>query len=122
MLQDNPQPSVVTIVLTKSSCTTSSNTLQCLREVPFSTIYTAANLGLEWFATIDGTFIKEYPQISYTEGRFAKVPILHGTNTDEGVSFGTTGVNTDAEAIQQLTGEHPLPPLNLQTIFNMILM
>ncbi|OJZ84244.1 hypothetical protein ASPFODRAFT_48242 [Aspergillus luchuensis CBS 106.47] len=90
-------------IVNATNCTTSSNTLQCLREVPFSTIYTAANLGLEWFATIDGTFIKEYPQISYTEGRFAKVPILHGTNTDEGVSFGTTGVNTDAEAIQQLT-------------------
>ncbi|KAL7652289.1 hypothetical protein ACMYSQ_009585 [Aspergillus niger] len=89
-------------IVNATNCTTSSNTLQCLREVPFSTIYTAADIGLEWFATIDGTFIKEYPQISITEGRFAKVPILHGTNTDEGVSFGTTGVNTDAEAIQQL--------------------
>ncbi|OJJ76832.1 hypothetical protein ASPBRDRAFT_36016 [Aspergillus brasiliensis CBS 101740] len=89
-------------IVNATNCTTSSDTLQCLRELPFSTIYSAANLGLEWFATIDGTFIKEYPQISITEGRFAKVPILHGTNTDEGVSFGTTGVNTDAEAIQQL--------------------
>jgi triacylglycerol lipase len=59
--------------------------------------------GLEWFAAIDGTFIKEYPQISITEGRLAKVPILLGSNTDEGVSFGTSGVDTDEECIAQLT-------------------
>lgn len=58
--------------------------------------------GLEWFAAIDGTFIKEYPQISYTQGRLAKVPILLGSNTDEGTSFGTTGTNTDEDCINQL--------------------
>ncbi|PYI12031.1 carboxylesterase family protein [Aspergillus sclerotiicarbonarius CBS 121057] len=86
-----------------TNCTTASDTLQCLREVPFDSLYAVAYDGLEWFGTIDGIFLKEYPQISITEGRFTKVPILHGTNTDEGVSFGTTGINTDAECIQQLT-------------------
>ncbi|RAH71997.1 putative triacylglycerol lipase (LipA) [Aspergillus aculeatinus CBS 121060] len=89
-------------IVNKTNCTTASDTLQCLREVPFETFYPLAYNGLEWFGTIDGTFIKEKPQISITEGRFAKVPILHGTNTDEGTSFGTTGTNTDEECIEQL--------------------
>ncbi|KAL2838405.1 Alpha/Beta hydrolase protein [Aspergillus pseudodeflectus] len=83
-------------------CSNSSDTLQCLREIPFDTLYAVAYEGLEWFAAVDGDFIKEYPQISITQGRLAKVPILLGTNTDEGVSFGTTGVDTDEECIAQL--------------------
>ncbi|KAL6233205.1 hypothetical protein BDW75DRAFT_215736 [Aspergillus navahoensis] len=89
-------------IVDAAECSTSSDTLQCLREVPFETLYAVAYEGLEWFAAVDGTFIKEYPQISTTEGRLAKVPILHGTNTDEGVSFGTTGVNTDEDCVAQL--------------------
>ncbi|GAB1200241.1 hypothetical protein APSETT444_009611 [Aspergillus pseudonomiae] len=79
-----------------------ADTLQCLRDVSYETLYDAAYEGLEWFAAIDGTFIKEYPQISITQGNMAKVPILLGTNTDEGTSFGTTGTNTDDECIEQL--------------------
>ncbi|GAQ07692.1 lipase 4 [Aspergillus lentulus] len=83
-------------------CSTSPDTLQCLRGVPYESLYDVAYEGLEWFAAIDGSFIKEYPQISYTEGRLARVPILLGSNTDEGTSFGTTGTNTDEDCINQL--------------------
>ncbi|KAL4748525.1 hypothetical protein BDW72DRAFT_195736 [Aspergillus terricola var. indicus] len=89
-------------IVDAAGCSTSSDTLQCLREVPFDTLYAVAYEGLEWFAAVDGKFIKEYPQISTTEGRLAKVPILLGSNTDEGVSFGTTGVNTDEDCVAQL--------------------
>lgn len=88
-------------------CTNATNTLQCLRDLPYLTIYNAAYEGLEWFATIDNSFISQYPQISYKEGKLAKVPILLGTNTDEGTSFGTTGTNTDEECIEQLTCMYP---------------
>ncbi|KAJ5156778.1 hypothetical protein N7492_009581 [Penicillium capsulatum] len=37
------------------------------------------------------------PQISYRKGQIAKVPILLGTDTDEGTSFGTTGTDTDEQ-------------------------
>ncbi|KAL4769714.1 Alpha/Beta hydrolase protein [Aspergillus nidulans var. acristatus] len=89
-------------IVDAAGCSTSSDTLQCLREVPFDTLYGVAYEGLEWFAAVDGKFIKEYPQISTTEGRLAKVPILLGSNTDEGVSFGTTGVDTDEDCVAQL--------------------
>ncbi|KAJ5675703.1 hypothetical protein N7462_008600 [Penicillium macrosclerotiorum] len=89
-------------ILERTGCTNSTNTLQCLRELPYETLYNNAYEGLEWFATIDDDFITQYPQISYKEGKLAKVPILLGTNTDEGTSFGTTGTNTDEQCIEQL--------------------
>ncbi|OGM44028.1 carboxylesterase family protein [Aspergillus bombycis] len=89
-------------IVKETGCSSSSDTLQCLRDVSYETLYDAAYEGLEWFAAIDGTFIKEYPQISITQGNMVKVPILLGTNTDEGTSFGTTGTNTDDECIEQL--------------------
>ncbi|KAJ5090556.1 hypothetical protein N7532_009240 [Penicillium argentinense] len=89
-------------IVDRAGCTNSSSTLKCLRGLPYETIYSAAYEGLEWFATIDDNFITQYPQISYKEGKIAKVPILLGTNTDEGTSFGTTGTNTDEECIAQL--------------------
>jgi carboxylesterase type B len=83
-------------------CTNATNTLQCLRDLPYQIFYNNAYEGLEWFATVDNNFISQYPQISYREGKFAQVPILLGTNTDEGTSFGTTGTNTDEDCIAQL--------------------
>lgn len=89
-------------IVERAGCSNSTDTLKCLRDLPYETFYSIAYAGSEWFATIDGIFISQYPQISYREGKIAKVPILLGTNTDEGTSFGTTGVNTDEEAIAQL--------------------
>ncbi|KAJ6001687.1 hypothetical protein N7522_006914 [Penicillium canescens] len=89
-------------IVDRAGCTNSTETLQCLRDLPYATLYSAAYEGLEWFATIDGAFISQYPQISYKQGKLSKVPILLGTNTDEGTSFGTTGTNTDEDCIDQL--------------------
>ncbi|OQD73746.1 hypothetical protein PENDEC_c014G02199 [Penicillium decumbens] len=85
-------------VVQRAGCTNVTNTHQCLRDLPYETVYNTAYDGLAWFATIDDIFISQYPQISYTEGKFAKVPVLLGTNTDEGTSFGTTGTDTDEES------------------------
>ncbi|CAG8948595.1 unnamed protein product [Penicillium salamii] len=90
-------------IVERAGCTDAGNTLQCLRELPYEKIYDSAYEGLEWFATIDGSFIRQYPQISYKKGKVAQVPILLGTNTDEGTSFGTTGTDTDEDCINELT-------------------
>ncbi|KAL5355894.1 Alpha/Beta hydrolase protein [Aspergillus floccosus] len=89
-------------IVNKTGCTSSTDTLECLRNTPYDLFYASAYEGLEWFGAIDGAFIREYPQISMKEGRIAPVPILLGSNTDEGTSFGTTGTNTDEECIEQL--------------------
>ncbi|KAF2441576.1 lipase 3 precursor [Karstenula rhodostoma CBS 690.94] len=82
-------------------CASANDTLQCMRDVPYDTIAPYGYLGLEWFHVIDGTFIPRYGQESLTQGKFAKIPIIVGTNTDEG--FGVNGVNTDEQAVEQLT-------------------
>lgn len=81
-------------------CHSASDTLQCLRDVPYETIAPYGYRGLEWFHAIDSDFIPRYGQESLTTSKFAKIPIIVGTNTDEG--FGVNGVNTDAQAIAQL--------------------
>lgn len=82
-------------------CDSAADTLQCLRDVPYEAIAPYGNQGLEWFHVIDGSFIARYGQQSLTSGQFAKIPIILGTNTDEG--FGVNGVDTDDQAITQLT-------------------
>lgn len=81
-------------------CANSTNTLQCLRDVPFETIAPYGYVGLEWFHVIDGSLIPRYGQESLLKGKFAKIPLILGTNTDEG--FGVNGVNTDTQATEQL--------------------
>ncbi|KAI4913672.1 hypothetical protein J4E90_005392 [Alternaria incomplexa] len=87
--------------LTESvGCSGAEDTLQCLRDVPYETIAPYGYQGLEWFHVIDGSLIPRYGQQSLQEGKFAKIPLILGTNTDEG--FGVNGVNSDSDAINQL--------------------
>jgi acetylcholinesterase len=87
--------------LTKSvGCDGANDTLECLRDVPYQVIAPYGYTGLEWFHSIDGSFISRYGQESLMQGKFAKIPIILGTNTDEG--FGINGVNTDEQAVDQL--------------------
>lgn len=81
-------------------CSGARDTLQCLRDVPYSQIAPFGYQGLEWFHVIDGDLIRRYGQESLVQGKFAKIPVILGTNTDEG--FGVGGVDTDDQAVQEL--------------------
>jgi carboxylesterase type B len=52
---------------------------------------------------IDGEFIVQSPTTQLLNGKFVHVPVLIGTNTDEGTSFGPKGIDTDAEFLAYLT-------------------
>jgi acetylcholinesterase len=87
--------------LTESvGCSNARDSLKCLRNVPYENIVPYGYQGLEWFHTIDGSLIPRYGQESLMQSKFAKIPIIIGTNTDEG--FGVNGINTDEQAIEQL--------------------
>jgi carboxylesterase type B len=80
--------------------------LDCLRILPLADLHKALNgtAANPWGPVLDGDFIADYPSKQLSEGRFPKVRVLIGCNTDEGssfnVGFGTAGeapVNMDAE-------------------------
>ncbi|AEO67420.1 uncharacterized protein THITE_125668 [Thermothielavioides terrestris NRRL 8126] len=89
--------------------------LSCLRDLPLDEMHKALNstAANPWPPVLDGDFISDYPSKQLSEGRFPKVPILIGCNSDEGSSFGVGygpnggGVNTDDEmraAIASIVG------------------
>lgn len=82
---------------------------------------TSLNVAI-WLPAMDGDFIADYPSRQLREGKFPRIPILVGQNTDEGAQFGQNksasgkGINTDAEMAESVTkfilGSNPnLPTL-----------
>lgn len=101
-------------IVSKAGCATASDTLQCLREVPFESLNaifntTTGDPAYSFGPTVDGDFLREWGSVQLDKGEFVKVPIISGTNTDEGASFGPTGINTTQQFYNYLTGmRYPL--------------
>src|SRR5262245_31322291 len=88
-------------------CPAGAGQLACLRQLPA----TAITAKLQQEATggfvpnfsfgpvVDGGFLPDQPRTLYDGGKFAKVPYLLGSNTDEGTLFflGVTPVTTEQE-------------------------
>ncbi|KAL4963463.1 Alpha/Beta hydrolase protein [Aspergillus stella-maris] len=96
-------------VVEKAGCTGASDTLQCLREVPFAELNaifngTGGNPAYGFSPSVDGDFLQEWGSTQLDKQAFVKVPIIAGTNTDEGASFGPTGINTTEQFYSYLTG------------------
>lgn len=83
--------------------------LQCLREVPFEELNGALNgtggsPAYGFSPVIDGDFIRKRGSVSLNDHEFVQVPVIAGTNSDEGTSFGPTGINTTDQFYDYLTG------------------
>ncbi|KAF4451362.1 hypothetical protein F53441_5628 [Fusarium austroafricanum] len=75
--------------------------LECLRKAPFQEIHLALNssiLGQSWAPVLDEDFLVNHTTNQLANGRFLKVPILIGANTDEGTSFGV-GIRPKGEPV-----------------------
>jgi acetylcholinesterase len=59
-----------------------------------------------WTPTVDGDLIRDYPARMIASGRFIKVPVLFGDDTDEGTSF-AANASTPAEVAQFMTNYYP---------------
>ncbi|KAF9553428.1 carotenoid ester lipase precursor [Agrocybe pediades] len=102
------QPLYDTIVQ-ETGCAGSSDTLQCLRDLPFATLKAAIDkspgvfdfqsLNLAWPPRADGVFITDHPQKLVQQGIIADVPIISGDCDDEGTlfSFSTLNITTEAQ-------------------------
>jgi carboxylesterase type B len=74
--------------LTRSvDCYSAEDRLSCLRSVDSAKLL-AARQSQEWQGPlIDGEFLTGYPSQLLPQGKFIKVPLLTGANTDEGITF-----------------------------------
>jgi triacylglycerol lipase len=84
-------------VVASAGCSSASDTLECLREVPYETLLNATNsvpgllsyssVALSYLPRPDGTVLTASPEVLVAEGKYAKVPFIIGDEEDEGTIF-----------------------------------
>ena len=82
----------------EAGCAGSSDTLACLRALPYTKFLNAANsvpgilsystVNLSYLPRPDGLTITDSPEVLVAGGRYAKVPFIVGDQEDEGTLFG----------------------------------
>ncbi|KAG0696092.1 Alpha/Beta hydrolase protein [Suillus ampliporus] len=95
-------------IVKNTNCTSSSDTLQCLREVPYDTLMLAINqtpnifsyqgLLLAWLPRVDGVFLTADPQNLVLQGSVADVPFITGNCDDEGTIFSLRNCNITTDS------------------------
>ncbi|KAJ6018662.1 hypothetical protein N7522_000729 [Penicillium canescens] len=95
-------------IASKVGCSDVVDSLQCLREVPFESLNSVFNgtdggSDYNFSPVVDGDFIRNWGSIQLNKHAFVKVPIISGTNTDEGTAFGPRGINTTKQWYDYLT-------------------
>ncbi|KAH8884560.1 alpha/beta-hydrolase [Thozetella sp. PMI_491] len=88
---DAPQD-IYNQLVQNTSCASTVNTpasLDCLRGLSFEEINSVLNGTGPWPPAIDGDFIADFPYLQLRDGKFPRIPLLIGANTDEGTAFGS---------------------------------
>ncbi|RDW79391.1 hypothetical protein BP6252_04029 [Coleophoma cylindrospora] len=78
------------LVTSLTGCNTTSDSIQCLRDLPFETlneVFNTTSNDIFYMPAVDGDFIQDYGSNQLKDGRFVKVPLLIGTNTDEATTY-----------------------------------
>ncbi|OGM48732.1 neuroligin [Aspergillus bombycis] len=94
-------------VLNATGCTAATGTIECLRQAPVESLKAAFQQKF-FFPVVDGKLITDFPSNALKQGRFVKVPLLIGSNLNEGTGYIASGmfgsVNTGAELRAVITG------------------
>lgn len=99
-------------ITSATNCSSASDTLACLRSLPIDTLSNVLNSSVTaqvpaWGAQIDNDLVTESGTQQLLDGKFVKVPILHGTNFDEGTMFGAKGINTTQQFLSNVMSAGP---------------
>ncbi|KAJ1566770.1 hypothetical protein HK405_008468, partial [Cladochytrium tenue] len=91
-----------------ASTASTAAALACLRDAPVSAIMPAvASLGGNAFVpAVDGSFLVDFPNTLLAAGRFAKVPFLGGSCTDDGAGYYGQH-NTSSALVSALQSYYP---------------
>ncbi|KAF9700764.1 hypothetical protein EKO04_002065 [Ascochyta lentis] len=106
--------------LQHANCTAAEDALRCLKNVPADILNTFPGLA-NAYPMIDGTLIQDYSSRQLANGSFSRVPLLMGTNRNEGSTFlksiRPTGVSTEEDffsVIRALSAGVPLSNATLK--------
>lgn len=112
---DCPKGQVVyDTVVREGGCSGASDTLECLRALPYEKFLDAANsvpgflgyqsVALSYLPRPDGTVLPDSPDVLATQGRYAAVPMINGDQEDEGTIFTlfTSNVTTTQDLLEYL--------------------
>ncbi|KAF9254184.1 carotenoid ester lipase precursor [Marasmius fiardii PR-910] len=90
-------------IVSETGCSSSADTLACLREVPYQTLKDAINrtpnifsyqsLHLTWVPRVDGDFLTDSPLRLALQGKVANIPFVAGDVDDEGTLFALPSLN-----------------------------
>ncbi|KAK1991882.1 carboxylesterase [Colletotrichum falcatum] len=84
--------------LTRSvGCWAARDQLACLRGLGQAELF-AGNPSQVWNPVVDGDFLTGYPSQLMRDGRFVRVPLLTGANSDEGINFNPGSPRPDTAA------------------------
>jgi carboxylesterase type B len=113
-------------IVEQTNCTDWPDTLECLRTIPFEIIFPFLDStkvgGPGFYPTVDGDIMPNYPTELLHSGRFAHIPHLYGSNTDEGTDNAPTGViNTDEDLYSYLLNSsgYDFPPAVVRKIMEL---
>ncbi|KAH7390357.1 Alpha/Beta hydrolase protein [Cadophora sp. MPI-SDFR-AT-0126] len=88
-------------VVEQAGCGNATDSLTCLREVPFTVLNSVLNTTEfntpGWWPALDGDFVARYGSEQLNDGSFVHVPIIAGANSDEGTGFSPRGVQTEGD-------------------------
>ncbi|KAG6897134.1 hypothetical protein C0992_003914 [Termitomyces sp. T32_za158] len=108
-------------IVKDTGCSLHSDTLECLRNVPYKELKQAINkspslfsyqsLNLAFLPRPDGEFLTDNPQQLVLEGKIAKIPFVTGSCDDEGTPFALSSLNiTKSTEFKQYLRNVFLPP------------
>ncbi|KAH6691142.1 Alpha/Beta hydrolase protein [Leptodontidium sp. MPI-SDFR-AT-0119] len=94
-----------------TNCWTSSNQLACLRGLSSDQLW-KARVTTVWNPLIDGDFLTAYPSTLMAQGKFIRLPMLNGANSDEGSNFGVSGLDNETAIFNNLLyyRSYAIPP------------
>ncbi|KAK4234233.1 Alpha/Beta hydrolase protein [Achaetomium macrosporum] len=91
-------------------CNATSDRLDCLRKVPADLLNsTIADIvpTTSFYPVVDGGIVPDLSSRLLAQGKFTKVPLLIGSNSDEGTSFSPSGISSDEEFTQSVRSGGP---------------
>lgn len=96
-----------------SSSDSESDSLACLRKVPFTVLNNVLNTTEfttpGWSPALDGDFNVRYGSEQLADGAFVHVPIIAGANSDEGTSFSPVGIENEGDLRGVINGKSLYP-------------